>query len=69
MATIVVDGKDQLQEDGVSLGDIRATYPNCYLIKETGNVAIRRSETILEKGFRYALIEAKPGKKFKFFIL
>jgi len=67
MATIVIHGKDQLQEEGVTLEDVRATYPHCYLIKDIGNVAIRRPTTILENGFRYTLVE--PGEKKNSFIL
>ena len=65
MVTIVIDGKDQLQEVGLTLGDVRATSPNCYLLKETGihGMAIRRPETILENGYMYTLVEAKPGEK------
>jgi hypothetical protein len=62
MATIVIDGKDQLQQVGLTLGDVRSTYPNCFLIQESG-MAIRRPETILENGCKYTLVEAKQGEK------
>jgi hypothetical protein len=62
MATVIVNGQRRVQEEFVTLGDLRREFPNCFLIRETDQVEIRRDLSVLGDGTTYILKETQ-GKQ------
>eukprot|EP01031_Cornospumella_fuschlensis_P038885 gene38885-47298_t len=55
MATIIIDGTEEAQQEGLLYKDFIITYPGCYLKRDDG-VSIRVPDTLLETGRGYTLI-------------
>jgi hypothetical protein len=55
-----IDGRNENQDSGTTLADIRVTYPGCYVVN--GDNAHRSSTFVLQDGITYELKQANAGK-------
>ena len=55
-----IDGRNENQDTGTTLGDLRETYPGCYVVN--GDNAHRSSAFVLQDGVTYELVLPTAGK-------
>lgn len=55
-----IDGIDEIQDSGITLGDLLRTYPGCYL--RNGNRAHCLPTFILQDDVSYELVLPNAGK-------
>ena len=64
MSVVNINGNDETQGDGTTLGDLIRSYPNCWLQRTTDGVAFRNSSHVLVSGTHYTLcFPAQPAGK------
>lgn len=61
MATVIIDGIEKVQIEGVLLEHLQTAYTNCWLKRQTDNVAVRLPRYKLETGIRYILYLPQTG--------
>ena len=55
-----IDGRDWNQDSGITLSDLRETYPGCYLVN--GDNEHRLPTFVLKDGVTYELVIPNAGK-------
>ena len=56
MSIIIINGIEEIQQEGLSYKEFIQHYPDCYLRRENDGALLGKSDSLLETGKRYTLI-------------